>query len=537
MKIELSQASKYYARSTFLRELAKPMPAKVILRIVSGVMAGQEFVFDQRDCCFAGRGTDCIVRIPGTVDRLISRRHCMLDINPPDIRIRDYGSLNGTWINDSLIGWRDESKSIDEAAQIAKANFSDHDLVDGDRLKLGSTIFDVSIEPGIVCYDCGAEIVSDGQQTATVQPETKRCPNCRSLAPLGRNTTIPLGKRGCSRCNREVIEQSSADRSGQYICQACRDEPSMVVSDLLEKAQAGSRELHAIRGYTLHRELGRGGMGAVFLARHDDSGQDVALKVMLPQVAANEFGKQTFLREVENTKVMRHANIVSLIDHGCDDGVFFFTLQFCNGGSVQQLIDRSGGKLDFEVALRITTQVLRGLDYAHNVQLQTRLSDGDLIASIGLVHRDLKPQNIFLDDSGGEIIAKVGDFGLSKAFDTAGLSGHTRCGTIAGTPVFMPRQQVINFRYPKPDVDVWAAAACLYYMLTGHCPRQFDSHHDVWQTVLTTDAVPIRKRNSSIPRRLAKVIDHALQDKPRIGFQSAAELRHALAKIVPQAGS
>lgn len=508
------------------------MPAKVTLRIASGEMAGQEFVFNQRDCCFAGRGTDCSIRVPGRVDKLISRHHCMLDINPPDIRIRDYGSLNGTWINDLLIGWRDETKSVEEAAEIAKDNFSDHDLGDGDRLKLGNTLFEVSTERPVICCDCGIEIC-DGQQQAVEPLSDKfRCIDCHDLTLSAVALTIPQTRsRCCSQCGRKVDEECGVDRPGQYVCQACRDEPSKVLQQLLDKAQTGSPELVPIRGYTMQRELGRGGTGVVYLARHDESGQDVALKLMLPQVAANDFGKQSFLREVENTKVMRHPNVVTMIDNGCADGVFFFTLQYCNGGNVQQLIEKHGGKLPRDLAISITLQMLHGLQYAHGVPLQARLSDGGFVTATGLVHCDLKPYNIFLHEIDGKTIAKVGDFGLSKAFDIAGLSGQTRCGVAAGTPVFMPRQQVMDFRYSKPDVDVWAAAACLYFMLTGAFPRDFKQYRDQWQAVLGTDAVPIRKRDSSVPRRLAKVIDQALQDKPQIGFQTAADFLEALEKV------
>ncbi len=508
------------------------MPAKVTLRIISGEMAGQEFIFDRRDSCFVGRGTDCAIRVPGRVDKLISRHHCMLDINPPDIRIRDYGSLNGTWINDSLIGWRDETMTVEEAAEIAKDNFSDHDLSDGDRLKLGNTLFEVSTERPIICCDCDQEIAKGEQQPVKELSGRFRCADCHELTLSAVALTIPQSRsRCCSQCGRKVDEEFRIDRPGQYVCKACRDEPSKVLQQLLDKAQTGSRDLGGIRGYKVQRELGRGGMGAVYLARHDESDQDVALKVMLPQVATNELGKQTFLREVENTKVMRHPNVVTMIDNGCADGVFFFTLEYCNGGNAQQLVEKHGGKLEQDLAITITLQTLHGLQYAHGVPLQARLSDGGFVTATGLVHRDLKPYNVFLHEVDGKMIAKVGDFGLSKAFDTAGLSGQTRSGTAAGTPVFMPRQQVVNFRHAKPDVDVWAAAACLYYMLTGKFPRDFKPHQDVWQTVISTDAVPIRKRDSSVPRRLAKVIDQALQDKPQIGFQTAADFLEALEKV------
>jgi serine/threonine protein kinase len=144
------------------------------------------------------------------------------------------------------------------------------------------------------------------------------------------------------------------------------------------------------------------------------------------------------------------------------------------------------------------------------------------------VHRDLSPQNILLDESDGAPVAKVGDFGLAKAFDNAGLSGLTRTGATAGKPWFLPRQQVINFRDVTPAVDVWALAACLYHSLTGAYPRDFPRDKDPWQNILQTDPVPIRRREPRVPRALASVIDEALREDPNAPFQTAGELRQAL---------
>jgi serine/threonine-protein kinase len=99
---------------------------------------------------------------------------------------------------------------------------------------------------------------------------------------------------------------------------------------------------------------------------------------------------------------------------------------------------------------------------------------------------------------------------------------------MAGTPRFMPRQQVVNFKYARPEVDVWAAAATLYHLLTGACPRDFPPGADPWAVVLQTGAVPIRRRRQGLPGRLAEVIDQALIDRPTIGFATAAELRRAI---------
>lgn len=103
---------------------------------------------------------------------------------------------------------------------------------------------------------------------------------------------------------------------------------------------------------------------------------------------------------------------------------------------------------------------------------------------------------------------------------------------MAGTPYFMPRQQVINFKYAKPEVDVWAMAASLYALLTGSPPRNFVHGTDPWQRVLQTDAMPIRQRQPALPPRLADVIDLALIDRPNMHFQSAAEFKRALENAV-----
>ena len=190
----------------------------------------------------------------------------------------------------------------------------------------------------------------------------------------------------------------------------------------------------------------------------------------------------------------------------------------------------TGRLLSIEDALDCTIQVLEGLHYAHTATISTRLPNGERKSSIGIVHRDFKPANIFIQKEKGKTIYKVADFGLAKAFELAGLSGHTQAGKVAGTPVFMPRQQVLDFRFAKPEVDVWAAAASLYFMLTGYPPK-FHLKKDPWLVAVTESATPIRKRNPDIPKGLANVIDAALLDVPSITFNSASEFRRQLLKV------
>ena len=157
-------------------------------------------------------------------------------------------------------------------------------------------------------------------------------------------------------------------------------------------------------------------------------------------------------------------------------------------------------------------QTLRGLHYAHTAEVPVRLSDGTVTTSHGLVHRDIKPQNLLLTGDRERMTLKIAEFGLAKAFDSAGLSGHTLTGAFGGSLAFMPRGQVIDFKYARPEIDLWAVTACLYWMLTGSAPRDFPPDADPVAVVLREPPVPVRDRVPSLPRRLAELIDRP--DRP-----------------------
>jgi eukaryotic-like serine/threonine-protein kinase len=449
------------------------MSAKVTLTIIAGSITGQGFTFETRNTCIIGRANDCHPHLPD--DRhhcTISRYHCLLDINPPAIRIRDFGSLNGTYINGQLIGQRHPKITPEQRDQM---HFPEYDLKAGDEIKLGNTVFRVDIE-GI-------------DENGTTQTHS-----------------LSLSS------DRQALQAK--------------------VQGLVQKVNPEERNLLTIQGYTILKQLGQGGFGAVYLARHDETGEEVALKVLLPKIAHNQTIVEMFLREVESTKALEHPNLVKLKDYGYADGLFFFTLDYCDGGSVADLMRKQRKPLSVDEALPIVIQVLDGLTYTHNATIpNVKQRDGSFSSGQGLVHRDLKPANLFLANVDGKRIAKIGDYGLAKAFDLAGLSGQTMTGTTAGTPYFMPRQQVINFKYAKPEVDIWALAASFYNMLTCTHPRDFIGK-DPFLVVLQTDAVPILQRDATIPKRLAEVIDLALVDRPEIYFKDAAAFRQALLRAM-----
>lgn len=507
------------------------MPATVTLKVTQGKLAGQEFKYGSREVAVIGRGLDCNPKLPDDeAHRAISRNHCLLDINPPDIRIRDFGSLNGTFVNNVKIGQR---KPGEAPGQSPATDFPEHDLKDADEIRLGDTVFKVAIYAPVFCSECSTEIPPEEKKNCDMGGGVYLCHSCGGGATLGRTSTYTPPVKKCAECGNPVGEEIEPGRAGDMICHACRSDPMRIVKSIIDKANSGEKSLSGVKDYSIIRELGRGGMGAVYLARRAGNGGLVALKVMLPQVAADEKSREMFLREADNARALNHPNVVRLLESGYADGAFFFTMEYCDGGAVDGLMKHNGGKLSLDVSTKIILSALDGLESIHTADIPgVKLADGRIVSARGLVHRDIKPANIFISSEGGGLTPKIADVGLGKAFDVAGLSGQTMTGTAAGTPLFMPRQQVINFKYAKPDVDVWAMAATFYNMLTGKFPRDFARGKDPWQTVIQTKAVSIRDRNASIPEALAKVIDLALVDQPEIRFKTASSLKRAIEEVL-----
>ncbi|CAM5624715.1 Serine/threonine-protein kinase PknD [Streptomyces tanashiensis] len=286
-----------------------------------------------------------------------------------------------------------------------------------------------------------------------------------------------------------------------------------------------------IDGYTIVREIGRGAQGIVYLARQQDSGESLALKVLRPEVAIHPEAVNGFLREIKNTRVLQHPNLVRFRDAGSTGTLLYFACEYCEGGNLAQRVIEQGGTLTPAVAIALIRQVLDGLAYAHSAPLPAvRLSDGTTAPARGLVHRDIKPQNVLLSGAGPTPVVKIADFGLAKAFEHAGLSDYTRSGAVGGSVAFMPRAQMVNYKYATPAVDVWASAACLYWALTRSTPRDFPEGTDPLRVVLREPAVPIRKRNAALPTGLAALVDDILAvEDPREGVTpSAQEFRRAL---------
>jgi serine/threonine protein kinase len=452
---------------------------KVTLRVIRGPMPGSALVFEEHDTIVFGRAKDCRGRLPGD-DTAVSRHHFLLEVSPPQARLRDLGSRHGTWVNGTKCGGR---RAGERAEDVASRAYPQVDLADGDEIRAGRTTFAVEVA---------------GEPARAV-----------ALA-------------GCSRCGAPA---TPGDGTHEPLCAGC-------ASQSARAGAGGGISDDSIRtilpGFEVVRRLGVGGMGAVYLAKRDRDAVWVALKLMLAKVAVNESARLRFARESSIVEQLSHPNIVAFYERGSEGASFFFTMEFCPGGSLAELLKRRDGKLPFDEAAAIALQALDALAYAHEREVSVELPDGRSLRTRGVVHRDIKPMNILLTGADHHWTAKLSDFGLAKCFQTAGLSGCTVTGDAAGALPYMPREQLLDFKNVLPVSDVWSMGATFYEMLTGETPRDMPQGRDPLEIILGGRTVPIRERDAAVPAAVATVVDRALSEEPASRFVNAREFRDAL---------
>jgi serine/threonine-protein kinase len=276
--------------------------------------------------------------------------------------------------------------------------------------------------------------------------------------------------------------------------------------------EAGGKE-QFLSGYTVVRELGKGGMGVVMLAVRHFDGLAAAVKTVLPAVQGEASKVQRFLREAEVLRQLTHPNIVAFRDVGEAEGRLYFAMDYVRGTDLSKLVKQQG-IFAVPMAIRLVSQVLLALAHAH---------------SRGFVHRDIKPANILLPDAENGRI-KVADFGLARVYQASQLSGLTMGGEIGGTPGYLPPEQITNFRDVCPAADQYSSAAMLYYLLTSRYVFDFkDVGMRAILQVLEDEPVPIRTRRPELPEGLAAVIHKALSREPVDRFPDVQTFCQALA--------
>jgi eukaryotic-like serine/threonine-protein kinase len=268
--------------------------------------------------------------------------------------------------------------------------------------------------------------------------------------------------------------------------------------------------------YWIEKRIGGGGMGEVFMARHMPSNRPVAIKMMIPTVAASDRAKAYFRRELEVLKNLRHANIVSY--HGMQerDGQFLLIMEYVDGKNAREWVDSLPGPLTIQAAARIGVQLLSALEHAHEK---------------GYVHRDIKPSNLLVMGPPLRPTVKLSDFGLAKSFrDNAGFAGLTHQGDVGGSIGFLSPDHIRDFREVKEPADIYSAGATLYYLLSGNFPfLDFDPNRsDAYTMILEHPPVPLRAHRPDAPEAFDNVLRKALEKQPRERWKSAAAMAKAL---------
>lgn len=264
--------------------------------------------------------------------------------------------------------------------------------------------------------------------------------------------------------------------------------------------------------FTLDRELGRGGMGVVFLARDTSLDRDVAIKVIVPK-RGDEKSLERFFREARAQAKLASPHVVRVFFIGRAGAGAYFAMEHVEGDSLEAVLER-GERLDAETARLYMLDVVRGLAEAH---------------AAGFIHRDIKPSNLLVDKTGQ---IKIADFGLAKPLSDAGsLTGD---GVVLGTPMYMPPEQI---RGTKLDhrADMYALGASFFNLLAGSPAYDGDSGVAIMAKHMQDPVPSLRAKNPAVPAALAKIVERLMQKEPSARYATYDELAHALEAAAPAA--
>jgi|GEM_PF-1861564 len=544
---------------------------KIVMRVVEGPDAGREFVFpaegesgDEGTNILVGRDdVECQAHWRlSKEDTTVSRAHLLLEIRPPNCQVQDNGSLNGVYLRR---GSEPERRVVKELLQ------------NDDRLRLGKTVvkFEISVpvRPVETVYYEEQPVAPDPPPVSTPpipEPEPASTPVSPSRPPEKEPEwfCVRCGERldrlpdpgtlarsldfMCPRCRNAVeaeLRQAEERSRERYVCSECgQDVTAMAKSDgraaelkdtaLYLCSQCANRAKDQFKqppgelvGYWVLKKVGGGGVGEVFKGWHPQTGRVVAIKRMLSQVSTkDERMVIRFLREIAIMETLLHPNVVRLYESRLVGSVPVLVSEFVPGGDLSQFIGEEGQSLlSPKEIVSLLADSLVGLEYFHRQ---------------GYVHRDLKPENILLVKKNGQRIPKIADFGFARSFEKHGGT-ITRTGEYAGTWMYMPPEQITDFKRARPPLDVYAMGATAYVLLSGWWPLpDFPSFsavrsgrggilkRSVPQMILHDRRVPLEERRPDLPRALCRVVNKALAKEVHDRYQSAEEFRQALLQAI-----
>ncbi len=333
-----------------------------------------------------------------------------------------------------------------------------------------------------------------------------------ALAPLA---VMLLLRVGSPVVNRVVGQFADFEQvSDNMIMMALGAAASLLGTHIINTLRVEAFKARQMGQYLLKERLGAGGMGEVFLAEHRLLKRPCAIKLIRSGSRTDPEALTRFEREVRTTAKLSHWNTVSIFDYGhTDDGTFYYVMEYLQGLSLAELVQRHG-PLPPARAIHFLRQTCRALQEAH---------------AVGLVHRDIKPGNLFAARLGGvHDVAKLLDFGLVRRADDGENARFSETGTISGSPLYMAPEQA-SAGDTDPRSDIYSLGATAYYLLTGKAPFERKTIVEVMIAHAREPIPPLVQIRSDIPSDLERVVLKCLEKKPDDRFRNATELEQALA--------
>ncbi|HEX9453726.1 MAG TPA: protein kinase, partial [Candidatus Binatia bacterium] len=267
--------------------------------------------------------------------------------------------------------------------------------------------------------------------------------------------------------------------------------------------------------YNVSSKIGQGGMGTVYLAEQVSVGRKVALKVLQGSYASDDEFIGRFRREARLAASLNHKNIVTIYDFDQgNDGSLFIAMEYLHGEKLSDVIRRDGS-LDVSRAIRLGLQIAEGLEAAHRT---------------GVIHRDIKPDNIMVVGNRGAEEVKLMDFGIARMMDTGTMSNLTRTGMIMGTPAYMAPEQAEGSTISE-QTDIYALGIVLYEMLSGSVPFKASTPSAVLIKHLQEAPAPLRKLRREVPAGLESLVMRSLEKKPQKRPRDMREIAKELQKL------